>query len=332
MSENINEDSNKEICPYCQKEIEDKLFDDHMMCHEIQNEEQKNNNINQPGNNNNNNDLNNVNNNIGNNNSNNNVNNNGNNENIFSKFINMISSSVSQNNSNNNNESNNQNRQNNQSSSSSNNNNDSNSFGFLSGLFGQASNNNNNSNNQENRNNHNSSGNNITNALLSGLFSTFSKTVSGLTRLTSEFVHGSSNQNENEENAPPPPNDFQYIFNGNNLPPNFIIPPNNPNIQILPPIIIGQRGMVYYPFQQQNQINIDEIMNLLPSSVVNEKKEGENNNCIICLNDFDIGENITSLPCLHVFHTDCIKHWLQSNNHCPVCKLTITKESLQGGN
>ena len=292
MSENINEDSNKEICPYCQKEIEDKLFDDHMMCHEIQNEEQKNNNINQQGNNNNNNDLNNVNNNIGNNNSNNNVNNNGNNENIFSKFINMISSSVSQNN----------------------------------------SNNNNNSNNQENRNNHNSSGNNITNALLSGLFSTFSKTVSGLTRLTSEFVHGSSNQNENEENAPPPPNDFQYIFNGNNLPPNFIIPPNNPNIQILPPIIIGQRGMVYYPIQQPNQINIDEIMNLLPSSVVNEKKEGENNNCIICLNDFDIGENITSLPCLHVFHTDCIKHWLQSNNHCPVCKLTITKESLQGGN
>ena len=90
--------------------------------------------------------------------------------------------------------------------------------------------------------------------------------------------------------------------------------------------------MVYYPIQQQNQINIDEIMNLLPSSVVNEKKEGENNNCIICLNDFDIGENITSLPCLHVFHTDCIKHWLQSNNHCPVCKLTITKESLQGGN
>ena len=244
----------------------------------------------------------------------------------------MISSSVSQNNSNNNNESNNQNRQNNQSSSSSNNNNDSNSFGFLSGLFGQASNNNNNSNNQENRNNNNSSGNNITNALLSGLFSTFSKTVSGLTRLTGEFVHGNSNQNENEENAPPPPNDFQYIFNGNNLPPNFIIPPNNPNIQILPPIIIGQRGMVYYPFQQQNQINIDEIMNLLPSSVVNEKKEGENNNCIICLNDFDIGENITSLPCLHVFHTDCIKHWLQSNNHCPICKLTITKESLQGGN
>ena len=172
----------------------------------------------------------------------------------------------------------------------------------------------------------------IKKALLSGLFSTFSKTVSGLTRLTGEFVHGNSNQNENEENAPPPPNDFQYIFNGNNLPPNFIIPPNNPNIQILPPIIIGQRGMVYYPIQQPNQINIDEIMNLLPSSVVNEKKEGENNNCIICLNDFDIGENITSLPCLHVFHTDCIKHWLQSNNHCPVCKLTITKESLQGGN
>ena len=44
MSQNNNIHSNKEICPYCQKEIEDKFFDDHMMCHEIENEEKSNNN------------------------------------------------------------------------------------------------------------------------------------------------------------------------------------------------------------------------------------------------------------------------------------------------
>ena len=100
----------------------------------------------------------------------------------------------------------------------------------------------------------------------------------------------------------------------------------------MPPIIIGQQGHVF-PFQQRNNINIDAIMNLLPSSTITEKKEGEgeNNNCIICLSNFDIGDNVTSLPCLHMFHTECIKSWLQSKNHCPVCKLNITEESLRRG-
>ena len=88
-------------------------------------------------------------------------------------------------------------------------------------------------------------------------------------------------------------------------------------------------GHVFNPLMQRN-INIDNIMNLLPSSTITEKKEG--NNCIICLSDLEIGDKVTSLPCLHIFHTDCIKNWLQNKNHCPICKFEITEASLQGGN
>ena len=75
-------------------------------------------------------------------------------------------------------------------------------------------------------------------------------------------------------------------------------------------------------------------MNLLPSSTITEKKEseGQENNCIICISDFEIGDKVTSLPCLRVFHTECIKSWLQSKNHCPICKYNITEESLRRGN
>ena len=70
-------------------------------------------------------------------------------------------------------------------------------------------------------------------------------------------------------------------------------------------------------------------MELLPSTIINEKKEGENNNCIICLEEFDIGDSVTTLPCVHLFHTDCIKNWLKSQNHCPICKFEITLNSIR---
>ena len=123
--------------------------------------------------------------------------------------------------------------------------------------------------------------------------------------------------------------------NNNNMqfPSNLDLPSNIANI-ILPNLIIGERGHVFNPFDpnNNNNINIDAVMGLLPSSEIKEKKEGDNNNCIICLADFEVGDKVTSLPCLHMFHTDCIKNWLKSKNHCPICKYTITEESLRRGN
>ena len=40
--------------------------------------------------------------------------------------------------------------------------------------------------------------------------------------------------------------------------------------------------------------------------------------CMICLDDFNIGEEIRQLDCLHIFHLKCIDHWLKDNKKCPV--------------
>ena len=343
MSQNNNIGSNKEICPYCQKEIEDKFFDDHMMCHEIENEEKSNNNNINPPQNNNSNNTNNMNN--RNNNVNNNTNNN-NTENFISSLLNIFSSSTQQNNSNNTNNRN-QRRQNNSSSSNSNN------TGFLSDLFNLVTNvandinnerrnnnnnipnNSNNSNNSNNRNNRNNDNAYMQEEVsqIGNFLSTVSKTVSTLSHLTSHLENNPNQMNPSERNnyppPPPPPVPNNQFINPN---PNFILPPNIP---LMPNLIIGEPGHIFDPRRQRNNVNINNIMNLLPSSTITEKKEGEgqdNNNCIICLSDFDIGDKVTSLPCLHVFHTDCIKSWLQSKNHCPICKYEITEASLQGGN
>ncbi|KAI4385755.1 hypothetical protein MLD38_003748 [Melastoma candidum] len=48
--------------------------------------------------------------------------------------------------------------------------------------------------------------------------------------------------------------------------------------------------------------------------------------CSICLEDVhgDRGSNVTELPCLHEFHTECIIRWLCSaNTTCPLCRRNV---------
>ena len=77
----------------------------------------------------------------------------------------------------------------------------------------------------------------------------------------------------------------------------------------------------------------ETIMKFIPVWEVRENKRSDNNNnCIICLYEFNIGDKIAALPCLHVFHFDCIKHWLENELSCPVCKLEVTLTSIIGEN
>ena len=75
------------------------------------------------------------------------------------------------------------------------------------------------------------------------------------------------------------------------------------------------------------------IMKFLPIWEVREnKKNNNNNNCVICLYEFQIGDKIAALPCLHIFHFDCIKNWLKNELSCPVCKFEVTLSSIIGEN
>ena len=79
--------------------------------------------------------------------------------------------------------------------------------------------------------------------------------------------------------------------------------------------------------QTNNQINENEInliMECLSTDILKEMKVGENNKCLMCNEEFNIGQSVTTLPCSHVFHFNCIKSTLKYNNKCPNCQFEIS--------
>lgn len=45
--------------------------------------------------------------------------------------------------------------------------------------------------------------------------------------------------------------------------------------------------------------------------------------CTICLSEFETGEDVRRLPCMHLFHSDCVDKWLKTNKKCPICRVDI---------
>lgn len=49
----------------------------------------------------------------------------------------------------------------------------------------------------------------------------------------------------------------------------------------------------------------------------------ENIECTICMEEYEVGQKLTVLSCMHFYHEDCIKTWYNDNNECPQCRETI---------
>lgn len=52
-----------------------------------------------------------------------------------------------------------------------------------------------------------------------------------------------------------------------------------------------------------------------------------NNKCLICLENFKMGDYLTTLPCFHYFHETCIDTWLDVHVTCPLCKNQAIKKA-----
>ncbi|XP_031719714.1 RING finger protein 11b isoform X2 [Anarrhichthys ocellatus] len=76
---------------------------------------------------------------------------------------------------------------------------------------------------------------------------------------------------------------------------------------------------------EEEQIRIAQRIGLiqhLPKGVYDPGRDGSEKKireCVICMMDFVYRDPIRFLPCMHIYHMDCIDDWLMRSFTCPSC-------------
>lgn len=78
----------------------------------------------------------------------------------------------------------------------------------------------------------------------------------------------------------------------------------------------GQRGAT------RSQIERNTLPHRYKARVV-KQENGEVDKCTICLSEFEEDECVRRLPCMHLYHVECVDQWLSTNKRCPICRVDI---------
>ncbi|CAN1226440.1 NEP1-interacting protein 1 [Linum perenne] len=67
--------------------------------------------------------------------------------------------------------------------------------------------------------------------------------------------------------------------------------------------------------------SVEKIPKIKITNKNNVDASGDRVSCSVCLQDFQLGETVRSLPqCHHMFHLPCIDKWLLRHASCPLCR------------
>lgn len=67
----------------------------------------------------------------------------------------------------------------------------------------------------------------------------------------------------------------------------------------------------------EQQKRVKTLLSQIPAMTF--KKEMGEMECAICMEELNVGERVRYLPCMHLFHLDCVDDWLARNFSCPSC-------------
>lgn len=54
--------------------------------------------------------------------------------------------------------------------------------------------------------------------------------------------------------------------------------------------------------------------------------ESTGTECVICMEDWGVGDVVKEMPCQHKFHGGCVEKWLKIHATCPVCRCKMMEE------
>ncbi|TYH33819.1 hypothetical protein ES332_D13G085500v1 [Gossypium tomentosum] len=50
---------------------------------------------------------------------------------------------------------------------------------------------------------------------------------------------------------------------------------------------------------------------------------GDEEDCMICLEELEVGFDASRMPCSHTFYGDCIEKWLRQSHYCPIYRFEM---------
>lgn len=89
-------------------------------------------------------------------------------------------------------------------------------------------------------------------------------------------------------------------------------------------------------FQTMVKATPKAIVESLPVRTITEEQISANlvqnidatmTKCMVCLIEYEAGEELRTMPCMHYFHRECIDKWLlERGSTCPICKFNVRKD------
>lgn len=68
---------------------------------------------------------------------------------------------------------------------------------------------------------------------------------------------------------------------------------------------------------------LDAVRSQLPVTTWSRLTHESATECALCLEEYEEGDIVTHLGCLHVYHQACLSPWLDRQTTCPCCKYDI---------
>jgi hypothetical protein len=79
-------------------------------------------------------------------------------------------------------------------------------------------------------------------------------------------------------------------------------------------------------FDQSPILTADVVAQTVDYSTV--ESTSFSSSCSICLGDFHQPDCLLQLTCKHIFHRECLLHWLQTHSRCPYCRFAVYQQPV----
>jgi hypothetical protein len=81
---------------------------------------------------------------------------------------------------------------------------------------------------------------------------------------------------------------------------------------------------------QTNELQVTLLLSQMPVTRIPANGSSKAAQCSICLEKMEVGEEVRTLPCMHMFHRACIDKWVSMPGAVPKCPIDQERIEFQG--